>query len=184
MNIWTGGYGWINHHGISKTNVSLNTLQRYKSTCQVMLCRKIRCQEFFTVRYQKVHNFQCQPKIRRKWGNESVAAADRLKQCNNTNKPPSEFCVLTVQIGNKMDTRCPTACSRFFFLLDYLPPRIFKVTIDDVIIPSLISFHEKWAFRMRFFLIFREVDTLYFVLIGAVSKYYNNLEKLALIITS
>ena len=37
---------------------------------------------------------------------------------------------------------------------------------------------------MRFFLIFREVDTLYFVLIGAVSKYYNNLEKLALIITS
>ena len=28
------------------------------------------------------------------------------------------------------------------------------------------------------------VDTLYFVLIGAVSKYYNNLEKLALIITS
>ena len=57
------------------------------------------------------------------------------------------------------------------------------VTIDDVIIPSLISFHEKWAFRMRFFLI-SEVDTLYFVLIGAVSKYYNNLEKLALIITS
>ena len=50
---------WINHHGISKTNVSLNTLQRYKSTCQVMLCRKIRCQEFFTARYQKVHNFQC-----------------------------------------------------------------------------------------------------------------------------
>ena len=83
-----------------------------------------------------------------------------------------------------MDTRCPTACSRFFFLWDYLPPSIFKVTIDDVIIPSLISFHEKWAFRMRFFLIFREVDTLYFVLIGAVSKYYNNLEKLALIITS
>ena len=36
---------------------------------------------------------------------------------------------------------------------------------------------------MRFFLI-SEVDTLYFVLIGAVSKYYNNLEKLALIITS
>ena len=42
---------WINHHGtISKTNVSLNTLQRYKSTCQVMLCRKINDAKNFLLR--------------------------------------------------------------------------------------------------------------------------------------
>ena len=41
---------WINHHGISKTNVSLNTLQRYKSTCQAMLCRKINDAKNFLLR--------------------------------------------------------------------------------------------------------------------------------------
>ena len=81
---------------------------------------------------------------------------NRWQQQSNAITPislPANSVFLLYKLATKWTRVVLQRVPDFFFLWDYLPPSIFKVTIDDVIIPSLISFHEKWAFRMRFFLI-------------------------------
>ena len=80
------------------------------------------------------------------------------RSSNNTNKPRSALCFLLY----KLATQNGHALSyKVFHFFQFWPKAyFFCFSDDDVIISSLISFHEKWAFQTGFSLL----DTLYFVL--------------------
>ena len=81
------------------------------------------------------------------------------RSSNNTNKPRSALCFLLYKLATQNGHALSYKVFHFFqFGLKHI--FFFCFSDDDVIISSLISFHEKWAFQTGFSLL----DTLYFVL--------------------